>query len=118
MADRVIFCRWDLPVPGREKAAMSAFRDSVAYCQRMLEAGEIEGHDEVLLDPHAGLGGFMLVKGEGPKLARMAADPEWIGLCVRGNVSMNGFGVLGGVTGEAGQQLLAAFQEATAAAAE
>ena len=74
-------------------------------------------HEEVLLDPHNGLGGFMLVTGEGEKLARISADPEWIGLCLRGNVSMSGFGVVGGTTGEAARQLLGAFQAATAAAA-
>ena len=106
MADRVIFCMWNKPVPGREAQADAALRDAVAYCQGLQDAGEIESHDEVFLDPFGGLGGFMLIKGQGDKLARLLMDPQWLQACIRGNVSMDGFGVVGGTTGEAGLQLL------------
>jgi hypothetical protein len=109
MADRVVFCMWNKAVPGREAAASASFRDAVAYCQRLQEAGEIESHDEVFLDPFGGLGGFMLVKGQGDKLARLLMAPEWLQMCIRGNATMDGFGVVGGTTGEAVPQLLEMF---------
>ena len=116
MADRVIFCMFNKPVPGREEAAVESFRDATAYCQRLLEAGEIEGHDEVLLDPYGALGGFMLIKGPGNRLAGIAMDPEWQQICFRANVATDGFGMVGGATGEAVPQQMGAFL-ATAMAA-
>ena len=109
MTDRVVFCMWNKAVPGREASADAAFRDAVAYCQRLQEEGVIESHDEVFLDPFGGLGGFMLIKGQGDKLARLLTDPEWLQVCIRGNVSMDGFGVVGGTTGEAGLKMLEMF---------
>ena len=109
MADRVIFCQWGSPRTGREEAAAGSLRDAVAYCQRAKEAGEIADYDLVFLDPHGGLGGFLLVKGEAGKLARLAMDPEWLDACFRGNTFNDRFGVIGGTTGDAVMPMVDAF---------
>ncbi len=114
MADRVIFCMFDLPVPGRDQAAFKAFQDGAAYCQRKLEAGELEGHEQVLLDPNRSISGFMLLKGRGDQMARIAMDPEWQEICFRANASVQNFGIVGGTIGEGMMGMMAAFQGAVA----
>jgi len=115
MADRVIFCSFNKPVPGRETPAIASFRDAGAYCQGMLEAGRIKSYDQVLLDPHGGLGGFMLIKGDAGGLAQIAMDPVWQEICFRANATVDGFGVVGGTTGEATVPMMEAFAVASAA---
>ena len=99
--------------PGREEVAVESFRDATAYCPRLEDAGEIEPHDEVLLDPYGGLDGFMLIKGRGDQLAGIAMDSEWQQLCFRANVTTNGFGMVGGSTGDAVPQQMGAFLATT-----
>ena len=117
MADRVWFIGFGRPVPGREAAASGLGRQAIAMFERLQAAGEIEGYETVMLDPHGGdLGSFMLVRGEAAKLARLPMDPEWQQLAVSTAVVAEGFGIVGGTTGEAYLQMIDAFVAASAAA--
>jgi hypothetical protein len=109
MADRVIFCSFKKPVPGREAASIASFRDAVAYCQRLQDAGQIESHDEVLLDFTAELQGFMLIKGQGEQLMRIVMDPEWQQIGLRANACTDAFSMVGGTTGEGVAAMMDAF---------
>ncbi len=115
MAERVIFIGFSTPVRGREQASAKVFQDAAEYWDRLLAAGEIEGIDVVLLDPHGGdLGGVFLLKGEGEKLARLSASEEFQGLALRANLLVERFGIVGGAIGEGVNRQMAAFLEASA----
>ncbi len=115
MAERVIFVGFANPVRGREQAAGKVFREALEYWGRSQAAGEIEGVDTVLLDPHGGdLGGFFLIKGEPEKLARLSASEEFAQFATRANLLVERLGIVGGVTGDGGTRQMAAFLEASA----
>ena len=117
MADRVWFIGFGKPVPGREAAASDLGKQAIAMFERLQAAGEIEGWEAVMLDPHGGdLGSFMLVRGEAAKLARLPMDPEWQQLTVNTSAVAEGFGIVGGATGAAYLQMLDAFVAACAPA--
>ena len=118
MADRVIFIGWGNSVRGREQASQTVFQEAMEYWGRLQAAGEIEGFDAVLLDAHGGdLGGFILLRGEGERLARVGASAEMQRLMVRANVIVEGLGAVGGDIGEGVARRLAAFLEASSSLA-
>ena len=115
MAERVIFIGFSNPVRGREQASAKVFQEAADYWGRLQAAGEIEGVDAVLLDPHGGdLGGFFLLKGEGEKLARLSASEEFQRLALRANLLVERFGIVGGAIGEGVNHQMAAFLEVSA----
>lgn len=57
-------------------------------------------NDTVLLEPYGGdLNGFILISGDGGKLARLTASPEWVGHQVRAVFHLDGCAIVRGVSG-------------------
>ena len=76
MADRVWFIGFGRPVPGREAAASGLGKQAIAMFERLQAAGEIEGYETVMLDPHGGdLGSLHARRGRGGEAGRVS---PWI----------------------------------------
>jgi hypothetical protein len=97
-------------VRGREQKALAVFQEGLQFWGRMQQQGEIESFEPVALEPHGGdLAGFLLVKGDPDKLARIRASDEFIALNTRVLLVVENFGVAGAFIGEGLQSLFADF---------
>ena len=100
MGSDVVLFGWNQPVPGREGLSAHHFQEFVEYLGALKRDAVIESFDTVLLEPHGGaLNGFILLRGEGAKLAQLTASPEWVQHQVRAIFHLNGCTVLRGVSG-------------------
>ena len=115
MADRALFVGWGEPVRGREERALEVFNDWVGMLGRKQEAGEIEGMDATLLDPHGGeLGGFFQIYGSAEQCAALQNDEEFRRAVVDATLIVEKFGVVPAVTGEGVSREMGIYAEAIA----
>ena len=77
MADRVLFIGWGTPVRGMEARGLEVFNEALGLLGRMQQDGRIEGFDVVLLEPNAGLNGYVTVKGTAEQITAMRADDDF-----------------------------------------
>ena len=116
MAMGALFVGWGAAVRGREQKALEVFQEALQFYGRLQQQGEIQSFEPVALEPHGGdLAGFLLVKGEPDKLARLRASDEFIGLNTRALLVVENYGVAGGFVGEGLQTLFADFGKQSAA---
>ncbi len=101
MSKDVIFIGWNRSVPGREQTSAQLFQEFVQYLGGLLQAGEIDSFEPVLLSPHGGdLNGFFLIRGESSKLDAVARSEAWMTHMTRAGLNLEGVGAVRGVTGE------------------
>ncbi len=113
-----LFVGWGEAVPGREQKAVEVFQEALHFFEGLRQAGEIESFEPVALEPHGGdLSGFLLVKGDPAKLARIRGSDDFIALTTRGQLVVVKFGVAGAFLGEGLQSLFADFGKQAAALA-
>jgi hypothetical protein len=113
MADRTLFVGFGEPVRGREERAIEVFNDWVGMLGRKESAGEIEGMDVTLLDPHGGdLGGFFQVYGSAEQCAALQNDEEFRRAVTDATLIVDNFGVVPGVTGEGVGREMGMYTEA------
>jgi hypothetical protein len=111
-----IFLGWGQAVAGRELKALQVFGEVVEYYMKLQQKGEIDSLEAFQLDPHGGdLAGFLVVRGNPEKLARLRTSPEFIRINLRGSLVVENLGVVGASTGEELQSL---FNDFAANAAE
>jgi hypothetical protein len=100
MADFGLFIGFGAPVRGRERQAIEGFNDVLEYYSRLQQGGEIESFETVLLEPHGGeLGGFILLRGDQDKLARIRTSDEFQRHTTRGLLTVEHLGVVGASLG-------------------
>jgi hypothetical protein len=81
--------------PGREAAGAKIFGEAMAYFEGLRQEGVIESYEPVMLAAHGGdLGGFVLLRGEDEKLARMVSSDEWRVLATRADYVTEHFGTV------------------------
>jgi len=113
MADSVLFVGWHQPSRGRENAAVDVFSEAVGYYTALQGQGEIDSFEIVFLEPHGGdLGGFFLLRGDAEKLGSVRTSDAFNRLNTRASLTVDGFGVVGGFTGDAIGAQMATYQEA------
>ena len=118
MAMGGLFIGWGPAVRGREQKALELFQEVMQYYGRLQQQGEIQSFEPVALEPHGGdLAGFLLIKGDADKLARLRASDEFIALNTRALLIVENFGVAGAFVGEGLQSLFADFGKQAAALA-
>jgi hypothetical protein len=118
MAMGALFIGWGPAVRGREQKALEVFQEALQYYGRLQQQGEVQSFEPVALEPHGGdLAGFLLVKGEADKLARLRASDEFIALNTRAQLVVENFGVAGAFVGDGLQSLFADFGKQAAALA-
>ena len=118
MAKGVLFIGWGPAVRGRERQAVKVFQEALAYHQRLQQSGRIDSFEPIALEPHGGdLEGFLLVKGDADKLARLRASDEFIALTTRAQLVVDNVGITGAFVGDGLQRLFADFGQQAAALA-
>jgi hypothetical protein len=116
MSMGALFVGWGAAVRGRENQALQLFQEVLAYYTRLQQQGEIQSFEPVALEPHGGdLAGFLLIKGDAAKLARLRGSDEFITLNTRGQLVVDNFGVAGAFVGEDLQHVFAEFGKQAAA---
>jgi hypothetical protein len=112
MADAGLFVGWGTVVRGRESESLDLFNEFLAYCGGLLENGEIESFEPVLLEPHGGdLAGFLLIRGKADRLASIRMSDEWIKHSTRGGLMTENFGVVSASMGERMERQMAVYVE-------
>lgn len=100
MADAGLFIGWSEVIPGREKKALEVFNESLQYYGELQKNGKIESFEVALLDPHGGeLAGFILIRGDGEKLAHLRIDREFQRRIIRAQLIVTKVGVVAAVIG-------------------
>ncbi len=110
MADTALFVGYGPTIPGREQRALALFNEVLGYYARLQEGGEIESFEAVLLEPHGGdLGGFLLLRGDAEKLARVRRSEEFQGYNAQAGLVVQNFGVVGAYIGAGLERQFAVF---------
>lgn len=110
MAKGALFVGWGPAARGREQTALSLFQEATQFYARLQQQGDIDGFEAVALEPHGGdLNGFLLIKGDTEKLARLRVSPEFISLTARATLALDNIGVTGAFVGEGLDQLFAEY---------
>jgi hypothetical protein len=112
MADHALFVGWGEIIPGREQQAAQVFNELLQHYGQLQQQGEIEGFEPFFLEPHGGdLGGFLLLRGDRDKLARVRASDEFVRLNQRAQLVVQRFGVVGAVAGQELQRQVGLYQQ-------
>jgi hypothetical protein len=118
MPEAALFIGWGAVVHGRERQALEAFNEVLAYYARLQKAGEIASFEPVALEPHGGdLAGFLLIRGEREQLARVRGSEEFQHFNNRGSLMVEHLGVVSAFVGEELQRQYADFGAQAAALA-
>ncbi len=95
MADSGVFIGFGFPARGREEGAVKVFQELIQFLGGQVQEGNIESFEPVLLQPHGGeLGGFVLARGDMPKLGAMVGSPDFQRLMTRAQAIVEHFGVV------------------------
>jgi hypothetical protein len=101
MADSGLFIGFGSSVRGRERQALTVPGEALEYFSRLQQEGQIESFEPVSLEPHGGdLDGFILLRGDQDKLARIRGSDEFQRLIARGELIADGLAVVGARLGE------------------
>jgi hypothetical protein len=110
VAMNALMIGWGAPVRGREQKALDAFQEVLQFYGKLQQQGEIQSFEPVALEPHGGeLAGFLLVKGDPEKLARIRGSEEFIALTTRAQLLVDDIGIVGAFVGDNLQSLFADF---------
>ncbi|SRR5260370_5373833 len=100
MADAGLFIGWGPVVRGREQRALEVFNEAMQYYSELQQKKEIESFEVTLLEQHGGdLAGFILIRGETERLARLRNDQEFQRLQIRAQLCIDNIGVVGALIG-------------------
>jgi hypothetical protein len=95
MADHGLFLGFGRPARGREVQAAKVFGETLAYYAELQKKGEIESFQVAILEAHGGdLGGFIMLRGERDRLAKIRASAEFERLLLRGGFIVENIGVV------------------------
>jgi hypothetical protein len=112
MANSGLFIGWGEVARGRERRALEVFNESVQYYADLQKQGEIESFEVGLLEPHGGdLQGFVLLRGDSERLARLRRDREFQRRTTRASLVVDKIGVVGVLLGDALTEGMADYQQ-------
>lgn len=95
MADFGLFLGFGAPTRGREAQAAKVFGEAMAYYGALQQSGDIEKIEVAILEAHGGeLGGFILLRGDRERLARVRGSVEFERLVVRAGFVVDHIGVV------------------------
>lgn len=111
MAANALCIYWDAPHPGKEGMALELFGAAMGYYERKKQEGVIETYQPVLLAPHGGVGGFILIRCAQGKLNQLRDEDEFNRLSVKGGILLRGFGIVDAHVGEALDGMVQVYRE-------
>jgi hypothetical protein len=114
MAESGLFIGWGAVVRGREGQALEVFNEFMQYYADLQRRKEIESFEPVLLEQHGGdLTGFILLKGDTDRIAKLRTDPEFQKRTLRAALYVDDLGVVGAITGAGVSRIMQDFAEET-----
>ena len=112
MADAGLFIGWGPVVRGRERQALEVFNEALQYYSDLQKRKEIESSEVVLLEQHGGdLNGFILLRGDQERLARLRNDPDFQKRTIRAALFVDNIGVVGALIGAGVTRVMTDYQE-------
>jgi hypothetical protein len=115
MADRLLYIGWGEVVPGREEHAIEVFNDVVGLYGRMQQDGRIEKFNVVLLEPHAGLNGYIELQGSAQQLAALKEEDDFQRALADCALVVEDLNLVGGFVNEGIAHQMALYQQAVTA---
>jgi hypothetical protein len=113
MANAALFIGFGTPVRGRERKAVQEFQATLQYYGRLQQQGVIESFEPAFLEPHGGdLGGFILLRGDRERLARLRTDEEFNRYTLRASLVVESLGVVSATIGDELQRQMGVYQQA------
>ncbi len=102
MATGAIVFTWGTPIAGRESQALALFQESVAYGQRLIDEGRINGQRgyTVTTGDQAKMKGFQLFEGDIEVLQQIWFEKEYKRLVVCAEAVVQSFTIYMAVGGE------------------
>lgn len=95
MAGFGLFIGFGQPARGREVAASKVFGEAMAYFAGLKDRGEIESYEVGILEAHGGdLGGFILLRGDAERLARLRGSADFQRITLRASAVVDDVGVI------------------------
>ncbi len=95
MAGFGLFIGFGQAARGREVGASKIFGEAMAYYAGLKERGEIESYEVGILEAHGGeLGGFILLRGDPERLARVRGSAEFQRITLRASAVVDDIGVI------------------------
>ena len=99
MADRILFISWGENVVGREARGRALFNEVIGMYGQMQQDGRIEGFDVALLNPTAGLDGYIEVRGSADQLNAVRESDDFQKSIVEAALVVHDLRVVDGYTG-------------------
>jgi hypothetical protein len=100
MADAALFVGWGNVVRGREQRGLEVFNEALQYYADLQRKKDIESFEVVLLEQHGGdLNGFILIRGDEDRLAKLRTDQEFQRRILRAQLIVDNIGVVAGLIG-------------------
>jgi hypothetical protein len=112
MADRVLFISWGANVSGREERGLEVFNEAMGYYGQLQQEGKIESFDVALLEPAAGIDGYIQLHGSAQQIAALREDQEFQRITLDASLIVKDLKMVSGWTNEAIATQMAMFQEA------
>ena len=110
MADAALFVGWGNVVRGREQRGLEVFNEALQYYADLQRKKEIENFEVVLLEQHGGdLNGFILIRGDEDRLAKLRVDQEFQRRILRAQLIVDNIGVVGGLIGNSINRAMADY---------
>ena len=110
MADAALFVGWGNVVRGREQRGLEVFNEALQYYSDLQRQKEIESFEVVLLEQHGGdLNGFVLIRGDEDRLAKLRNDREFQRRILRAQLIVDNIGVVSGLIGNSINRALADY---------
>jgi hypothetical protein len=99
MADRVLFISWGENIVGREARGLALFNEVIGLYGQMQQAGRIESFDVVLLNPTAGLDGYIELRGSAEQLNAVGESDDFQKSITEASLVVHDLRVVEGYTG-------------------
>jgi len=113
MADAALFVGWGNVVRGREQRGLEVFNDALQYYAELQRKKEIDSFEVVLLEQHGGdLNGFILIRGDEDRLAKLRTDQEFQRRIIRAQLIVDNIGVVAGLIGNGVTRTMADYMAA------
>jgi hypothetical protein len=112
MADRVVFISWGQVVRGREERAMENFNETIGLYGQMQQDGRIESFDVVLLNPSAGMDGYLALHGSADQLAALKEAEDFQRQLASATLIVDDIKMVDGYTGPGIAKQMEIYQEA------
>jgi hypothetical protein len=118
MADRMLMVTWGTPARGLESRALEVFNEALGILGRAQQEGRIESFDVALLQPNAGMNGYIAIRGTADQIAAFRERDDFRRNTVDATMCVDEIRHVEGVCNQGVADQMAMYQEAIAQLAQ